>query len=84
MKHGRQHRAQLMLPHSISAVVPKLLQSAAPSSAGMLAGASQGPLHGLGCDCLDISPNLQLAATGGADKLVKLHSLLVGPAALLE
>ena len=45
---------------------------------------SQGPLHGLGCDCLDISPDLQLAATGGADKLVKLHTLLVGTAASLE
>ena len=45
---------------------------------------SQGPLHGLGCDCLDICPNLQLAATGGADKLVKLHPLLVGTAASLE
>ena len=66
---------------------PRLLQSAAPSSAGVPAGAmlqSQGPLHGLGCDCLDISPSLQLAATGGADKLVKLHTLLVGTAASRE
>ena len=87
MKHGRNFWAQLILPQCIPAVMPKLLQSAARSSAGLPAGAmlqSQGPLHGLGCDCLDISPNLQLAATGGADKLVKLHLLLVGTAAFLK